>query len=60
MRKDFNWSLLDRDTLYSMLYSAGSGLIGKKVVVKDEEDDNDDESEDVVEETKQQSEIQAK
>jgi len=35
VRKDFNWSLLDRDNLYSMLYSAGKDIIGKNIVVKD-------------------------
>ena len=35
MRKDFNWSLLDRDNLYSMLYSAGRDIVGKKFAVKD-------------------------
>jgi len=33
VRKDFNWSLLDRDNLYSMLYSAGKDFIGKKIAV---------------------------
>lgn len=32
-RKPFNWSLLDRDNLYSMLYSAGSTIIGKKLEI---------------------------
>jgi hypothetical protein len=35
MRKDFNWSLLDRNNLYSMLYSAGKDIVGKKLAVKD-------------------------
>ncbi len=35
MRKDFNWSLLDRDNLYSILYSAGKDIIGKKIAIKD-------------------------
>lgn len=35
MRKDFNWSLLDRYNLYSMLYSAGRELVGKKIEVKE-------------------------
>lgn len=35
MRKDFNWSLLDRDNLYSMLYSAGREIVGKKFAVRD-------------------------
>ena len=34
-RKSFNWSLLDRDRLYSMLYKAGKHLIGKKLPVDD-------------------------
>lgn len=35
MRKDFNWSLLTRNNLYSMLYNAGRELVGKKLPVKD-------------------------
>lgn len=35
MRKDFNWSLLDRNNLYSMLYKAGKDFVGKKIAVKD-------------------------
>ena len=35
MRKKFNWSLLDRNNLYSMLYSAGKDIVGKKMAVKD-------------------------
>jgi len=35
MRKDFNWSLLDRDNLYSMLYSIGREFVGKKIAVKE-------------------------
>lgn len=35
MRKDFNWSLLTRDNLYSMLYNAGKDIVGKKLPVKD-------------------------
>lgn len=31
MRKEFNWSLLDRNNLYSMLYSAGQDFVGRKV-----------------------------
>lgn len=31
MRKGFNWSLLDRNNLYSMLYRAGSDIVGRKV-----------------------------
>jgi hypothetical protein len=31
MRKDFNWSLLDRDNLYSMLYNAGQDIVGHKI-----------------------------
>jgi hypothetical protein len=34
MRQDFNWSQLDRDNLYSMLYSAGRDIVGKKTPVK--------------------------
>jgi hypothetical protein len=33
MRESFNWSLLDRDNLYSMLYGAGRNIIGKKMPV---------------------------
>ena len=33
MRESFNWSLLDRNNLYSMLYSAGRDIIGKKLPV---------------------------
>lgn len=35
MRKDFNWSLLTRNNLYSMLYNAGKDIVGKKLPVKD-------------------------
>lgn len=35
MRRDFNWSLLDRNNLYSMLYSAGRDFIGRKIAVND-------------------------
>lgn len=35
MRKDFNWSLLNRDNLYSILYNAGKDIVGKKLPVKD-------------------------
>ena len=31
MRKDFNWSLLDRNNLYSMLYGAGCDVVGQKL-----------------------------
>jgi len=31
MRKSFNWSLLDRNNLYSMLYSAGREFVGQRV-----------------------------
>lgn len=34
MRKAFNWSLLDRNGLYSMLYTAGRDVIGQKLAVK--------------------------
>jgi hypothetical protein len=33
MREDFNWSLLNRNSLYSMLYRAGRDIIGKKIPV---------------------------
>ena len=33
MRRDFNWSLLDRNNLYSMLYSAGRDLVGRNISV---------------------------
>lgn len=33
MRRDFNWSQLDRNTLYSMLYGAGRDIVGKKMPV---------------------------
>jgi hypothetical protein len=33
MRESFNWSLLDRTNLYSMLYTAGRDIIGKKIPV---------------------------
>ena len=33
MRKSFNWSQLDRNNLYSMLYSAGRNIVGKKLPV---------------------------
>ena len=33
MRGDFNWSSLDRNNLYSMLYSAGKDLVGKKLEI---------------------------
>jgi len=33
MRQSFNWSLLDRYNLYSMLYTAGRDIIGKKMLV---------------------------
>jgi hypothetical protein len=34
MRQDFNWSQLDRDNLYSMLYSTGRDIVGQKITVK--------------------------
>jgi hypothetical protein len=34
MRQDFNWSQLDRNNLYSMLYTAGVDIVGKKMPVK--------------------------
>jgi hypothetical protein len=34
MRQDFNWSQLNRNNLYSMLYSAGSDIVGQKMPVK--------------------------
>ena len=33
MRQDFNWSELNRDNLYSMLYSAGSDIVGQDITV---------------------------
>jgi hypothetical protein len=33
MRESFNWSQLDRNNLYSMLYSAGRDIVGKKIPV---------------------------
>ena len=33
MRQDFNWSELNRDNLYSMLYSAGSDIVGQNLPV---------------------------
>lgn len=33
MSGEFNWSLLDRHNLYSMLYSAGRDLVGKKMSI---------------------------
>ena len=35
MREDFNWSLLTRENLYSVLYNAGRDIVGKKLPVKD-------------------------
>jgi len=35
MRQSFNWSLLDRSNLYSMLYSAGAAIVGKKMSIDD-------------------------
>lgn len=32
-RKPFNWSLLDRDNLYSMLNQVGSSIVGKKLSI---------------------------
>ncbi len=32
-RKPFNWSLLDRNNLYSMLNQVGSGIVGKKLSI---------------------------
>lgn len=34
-RKPFNWSLLDRQSLYSMLYGLKSSIVGKRIPVKD-------------------------
>lgn len=34
MRQDFNWSQLNRNSLYSMLYSAGSDIVGQKMPLK--------------------------
>ena len=33
MRESFNWSQLDRNNLYSMLYSAGRDIVGRKIPV---------------------------
>jgi len=33
MRQDFNWSQLDRNNLYSMLYTAGRDIVGQKMPV---------------------------
>jgi hypothetical protein len=33
MRESFNWSQLDRNNLYSMLYTAGRDIVGKKMPV---------------------------
>jgi len=33
MREGFNWSLLDRNNLYGMLYGAGRDIVGKKMSV---------------------------
>lgn len=33
MREGFNWSLLDRDNLYSMLYRAGRDIVGQQMSV---------------------------
>jgi hypothetical protein len=33
MRESFNWSLLNRTNLYSMLYSAGRDIVGRKIPV---------------------------
>jgi hypothetical protein len=35
MRKDFNWSLLTRSNLYSLLYTAGPDLVGKKMEINE-------------------------
>ena len=34
MRRDFNWSQLDRTNLYTMLYQAGADIVGQKMPVK--------------------------
>lgn len=34
-RKPFNWSLLDRSSLYSMLYGLKSSIVGQQLAVKD-------------------------
>ena len=34
-RKSFNWSLLDRYNLYSMLYGLGKDVVGKKIPILD-------------------------
>jgi hypothetical protein len=33
MRQDFNWSQLNRTNLYTMLYTAGADIVGKKMPV---------------------------
>lgn len=33
MRRDFNWSLLNYDFLYSMLHTAGRDIVGKKIEI---------------------------
>ena len=35
MRKNFNWSLLDHNNLYSMLYSAGVDIVGQKMSINE-------------------------
>jgi hypothetical protein len=34
MRQDFNWSQLNRNNLYTMLYQAGRNIVGQKMPVK--------------------------
>ena len=34
MRESFNWSQLNRNNLYSMLYQAGDNIVGKKLTIK--------------------------
>jgi hypothetical protein len=34
MRQEFNWSQLDRANLYTMLYQAGTDIVGRKMPVK--------------------------
>ena len=34
MRQDFNWSQLDRTSLYNMLYQAGADIVGQRMPIK--------------------------
>jgi hypothetical protein len=33
MRREFNWSQLDRNNLYSMLYTAGRDVVGERIAI---------------------------